>query len=84
MARIDAEMRAQKFQSVLALCAEHAQRWPHGTFAQEREALQAIAGCSGGVLSAGTLARAFLSHHPQTTLAPHVRQACEAQLSSIP
>jgi hypothetical protein len=82
--RIHAAMRASKPSAALALCAEHERRWPHGTFAQERDAVRAIASCDTKSTQAESRARAFLAAHPRAPLAPRVATACSAALSAKP
>ncbi len=56
---------------------EHAESFSNGVFAEEREALQAIAACKGGQLELGrTRARAFVDAHPRAVLGPRVRGSC--------
>jgi hypothetical protein len=74
--RIQAAMRAAKPAAALALCAEHAKRWPHGMFAEEREAVSAIAACVLHSDAAAARARLFLSQHPRAPTAPRVAAAC--------
>ena len=71
-------LQQAKPKSVLALCVEHERRWPHGTFAQERQGLRAVAACRVGAVGAGALARAFLVSYPRGPLAARVRDACGA------
>jgi hypothetical protein len=80
--RIQAAMRNAKPTTALALCAEHERRWPHGTFAQEREGVRAIASCDTHSHDAGSRARTFLADHPSAPLAPRVSSACATQLSA--
>lgn len=67
---------------VLALCAEHEQRWPHGTFVQEREGLRAIALCKLEAKHALRHARDFLERYPRTPLGARVREACKLPIKS--
>lgn len=76
MQRISAALRKSSPQTVLALCAEHERRWPHGVFEPEREGARAIASCSAKESSAGTRARAFLAKYPRTATAARVRAQC--------
>jgi hypothetical protein len=80
--RIHLAMRNGNPGGALALCAEHERRWPHGTFAQEREGVRAIASCEIRSNGAGPRARAFLAKYPGATLAPRVAAACTAQLAA--
>jgi hypothetical protein len=84
MARINAAMVAAKANVVLALCAEHARRWPEGTFVQEREALRAIASCDSRAGDASARARAFLTRYAHSSLAPRVRDECAPLLGGEP
>ncbi len=81
--RIHATMRASKPSAALALCVEHERRWPHGTFAQERDAVRAIASCDTKSTQANARARAFLAKYPSAPLAPRVATACAATLSAL-
>jgi hypothetical protein len=74
--RMHAAMRAAKPATALALCAEHAKRWPRGLFAEEREAVSAIASCVLRSDDAASRARRFLSKHPRAPTAPRVAAAC--------
>ncbi|HMJ12475.1 MAG TPA: hypothetical protein VK524_13715 [Polyangiaceae bacterium] len=80
--RIHAAMREAKPSAALALCVQHEQRWPHGTFALEREGVRAIALCDTRSRQAAFRAREFLSNHGRTPLAPRVEAACAQQLSA--
>lgn len=73
---IQAALQEGKLDRVLALCESHARRWPHGTFAQEREALRAIASCQSAQADRPALARAFLAKFPRSPMSPRVRKAC--------
>ena len=79
--RIHLAMRNGNPGDALALCAEHERRWPHGTFALERDGVRAIASCESGSSEAGRRARAFLAKYPHATLAPRVTAACASQLT---
>jgi hypothetical protein len=76
MERINAALRKSSPQTVLALCAEHERRWPHGVFEPEREGARAIASCSANEPNAGTRAHAFLAKYPRTATAARVRAQC--------
>lgn len=67
---------------VLSLCDEHQRRWPHGTFAQEREGLQTIATCQTQAQNAASIARAFFASYPHSPMGPRVRIACASQLKA--
>ena len=82
--RMQAALRAADFKSALALCAEHEQRWPHGTFALEREGVHAIAACSLRTDDALPLAKRFLASHPHASMAMRVSSACRKQLQPGP
>jgi hypothetical protein len=71
-----AAMRAADPSAALALCAEHAKRWPRGIFTEEREAVSAIASCALRSDDAVVRARLFLSKHPRAPTAPRVAAAC--------
>jgi hypothetical protein len=80
--RIHVAMMKSQLRSVIALCAEHEHRWPHGTFVQEREALRTIARCGAHVTGAGRGALAFFADYPDSPLAARVRETCSAQLTA--
>lgn len=75
-------MQSGKPLDALTLCAEHARRWPHGTFVQEREGVRAIASCETRSNAAGPRARAFLANYPRAPLAPRVATACSSVLGA--
>ena len=79
--RIHLAMRDGDLSGALALCAQHERRWPHGTFAQEREGVRAIASCESHSNEAGRRARAFLETYPHAALAPRVAATCATQLA---
>ena len=79
LARIRAELSESEYEDVLELCEEHKRRWPHGTFAQEREGLRAIALCETEHSKAADNARAFFASYPHSPMAPRVRAACAPQ-----
>jgi hypothetical protein len=61
----------------LAALAEHTRRFPSGVLAEEREALRAIALCTGDSDDGGTAAaRTFSAKYPASPLLPRVRSAC--------
>ena len=82
VARINAAVRASAPQAVLALCAEHERRWPHGIFEQEREGTRAIASCNARSTGAGARAREFLASHPRAAIAARVREECAPLLTA--
>jgi hypothetical protein len=79
--RIQGALREADFSAVLALCAEHARRWPHGVFELEREGARAIAACGGNSDDAVRRAQRFLTAHPHAPVAMRVRAACAVQLT---
>jgi len=82
--RIHEALRSAKPAAVLALCAEHEQRWPRGTFVQEREGARAIASCNTRSAQAQSLARAFIAKNPSSPLAPRVAEACAPSSAPAP
>jgi hypothetical protein len=74
-------LRDADYSTVLALCAEHARRWPHGVFELEREGVRAIASCGGNSNGAVLRATRFLTAHPHAPVALRVRAACAVQLT---
>jgi hypothetical protein len=67
---------------VLQLCGEHKRRWPNGMFAQEREALRAIASCQTQSVNAADIARTFSASYPESPMLPRLRAACALQLKA--
>jgi hypothetical protein len=63
--------------SVLELCSEHARRWPHGTFVQEREGLRALALCESAARDASAHAHQFLKQYPRTPLRARILETCK-------
>lgn len=62
---------------VLTLVDEHAERFPAGVFANEREVSRAEALCARGELDEGlAVAEAFLRRHPKSHLVGRVERAC--------
>lgn len=80
--RMQAAMRAAKATEALALVAEHAKRWPHGVFVEEREAVRAIASCTLRSADAATHAQVFLSKHRRAPTAPRVAEVCAPLLAA--
>jgi hypothetical protein len=67
-------------QAALKALDEHARDFAQGVFAEEREALDAIARCKSGDLERGRdLARTFLDAHPRAVLATRVRRSCDLE-----
>ena len=82
VARINAAVRESTPQTVLALCAEHERRWPHGIFEQEREGTRAIASCNAKSPGVGARAQAFLASYPRAAIAARVREECAPLLTA--
>ncbi len=61
----------------LALLRSHAQRFPRGHFAQERDALIAIGRCEVGQAGAAGAGRKFVARNPDSIHADRVRTACK-------
>jgi hypothetical protein len=80
MKRMQNALQEADFSAVLALCAEHARRWPHGVFELEREGVRAIASCGEHSDDAALRAERFLNAHPHAPVAMRVSAACAAQL----
>lgn len=67
-------------EAALALLDEHARDFAQGVFAEERQALDAIARCKSGDLEQGrTRAQTFLDEHPRAVLAARVRRTCDLE-----
>jgi hypothetical protein len=69
--RVDAPDRA------LAVLDEHARRFPAGVMALEREALRAIAACTGGRPHAREQARKVLARREAASYTDRIRRACD-------
>lgn len=63
----------------IALLRTHKQRFPRGQFAQERDALIAIARCEGGQAGAREAGRKFLQANAESIHAERVRAACKIE-----
>lgn len=63
----------------LALLRSHKQRFPRGHFAQERDALIAIARCEGGQAGAREAGHKFLQANAASIHADRVRTACKLE-----
>lgn len=73
------ELDAHRPRQASAWLAEHAERFPHGVFALEREALQILADCESGPKNDAP-ARAFATRHPGSPLVERLRRACGADV----
>jgi hypothetical protein len=62
--------------AALALLNEHAQRFPSGVLAQERDASRVLALCQAGDPGARAQAERFLQRSPQSPFAERVRASC--------
>lgn len=82
MHRIELALRDGEPRLALELSAGHEQRWPRGLFAQEREGVRALAACQLRLPEGERRARAFLSKHPQSTLAPRVLAECRLKTTT--
>jgi hypothetical protein len=78
--RMHAALREADYSIVMALCAEHERRWPHGVFELEREGVRAIAACAANSDDAMPRAKRFLAAHPHAPIAMRVSSACVARL----
>lgn len=66
--------------AALASLDEHARDFAKGVFAEERDALDAIARCKSGDLERGRArAQTFLDEHPRAVLAARVRRTCDLE-----
>ena len=61
----------------LALLKRHKQKFPRGHFAQERDALLAIARCEAGQAGAIEAGRNFIKSSPDSIHADRVRTSCK-------
>jgi hypothetical protein len=69
------ELDAHRPAQARAWLAEHAEQFPHGVFAVERDALGVLASCEQGPKSPG-LARKFAEQHPGSPLVERLERAC--------
>ncbi len=60
----------------LTAARAHRDAYPEGILAQERDAIEVIAGCKAGAPAAGAGAARFAERHPQSPWLPQVRAAC--------
>jgi hypothetical protein len=69
--------------ATLALLSEHAQRFPHGRLAEERDALrvQALAEC-GRAEEARRAAATFAERYPRSVLLAHVETAATSDVDA--
>lgn len=71
-----AAIQSGELREGLALLRTHRQRYPRGHFAQERDALIAIARCEGGQSGALAAGQKFMQANPDSIHAERVRSAC--------
>jgi hypothetical protein len=69
------ELDARRFRQARAWLAEHAERFPNGVFAVEREAMGVLADCEQGPKNEA-LARAFAARHPGSPVSERLERAC--------
>ena len=75
--RAQKALQANDASAALALLNEHAQRFPNGALAEERDAARVLALCGAGrQADAASAGAAFLSAHPDSPLASRVRSSC--------
>ena len=70
-------LEAHRLPETQALLTVHAQRFPNGVFAVEREALSVLARCEQGPRDPA-LARSFAKRHPGSPLAARLERSCDA------
>lgn len=70
--------------NALRLFAEHAQRFPNGALAPERDAYSAIARCQDGARDRKALLAAFARAHVGSSLLDRVREACRDSSTDSP
>lgn len=56
--------------------SEHAQRFPRGVFAAEREGLVVLSSCRANPTAGQAVALGFLQRYPQSPLATRIRRSC--------
>lgn len=76
IARAKAALDARQLSEAKRLLAEHAQQFPHGVFATEREALEVQALCAERPQNSALVER-FAALHPASPLLPRLRRACD-------
>ncbi len=74
-ARDTEELDAHRPVQASAWLTAHAERFPAGVFAVEREALQILAACERGPRNED-LARTFATRHPSSPLVGRLQRAC--------
>lgn len=77
MLRVHTVLGDRQFRQALDLCAEHARRWPHGAFEQEREGVQVLAACALRQGGSEQKARAYFKRFAQSPLTPRIRTTCK-------
>jgi hypothetical protein len=75
------ELDAGRPSQARAWLEDHAQRFPNGVFAVEREALQIVAQCQQGPKDEA-LASAFAKRHPGSPLVARLQHACQSPADS--
>ena len=82
ISRAKAELDAHRLQAALARLSEHAERFPNGVFAVERDALRILARCEEAPHEA--LAQQFAKQHPGSPLWQRLDRACRAGATATP
>lgn len=77
-------LEAGNIDDALRLAETHARRFPGGTLAPEREAVQAIGLCRSGAQRGQVAVVSFLTAHPDSPLARKVQAACEQKKQPAP
>ena len=75
------ELDAGRPSEARAVLDDHAQRFPKGVFAVERDALQVVAQCQQGPKDEA-LASAFARRHPGSPLVVRLQHACQSSADS--
>ncbi|MEO7034993.1 MAG: hypothetical protein ABI548_13875 [Polyangiaceae bacterium] len=81
ISRAKGELDARNPRQAQASLAEHAQRFPNGVFAVEREALVILAGCQQEPNN-DAAAIAFAERHPGSPLIARLERACQGSADS--
>lgn len=76
LAAAQAEIQRGERAAGLELLRRHARQYPAGHFAQDRQALQAIARCEDEQPTSRAVGERFLAAHPKSIHAERVRVAC--------
>jgi hypothetical protein len=83
MLQVHAVLGDGNFTQVLELCTEHARRWPHGAFEQEREGVRVLAACALKQRDSEQKARAYFTRFAHSPLTPRIRMTCKLPVQAM-